>query len=163
MQIRATNAFLAMTLEKEIYQVKPFNNDYHKAFVNINYTGKWLSQFTSDFLKPYNLTPQQYNILRILRGKFPVATTIKYIRERMLDRMSDASRIVELLRIKGLVERNICLGNRRKMDVLITQKGLYLLGEIEKEIYTRIDNRLSALNEHEVTQLNFLLDKLRDY
>ncbi len=118
-------------------------------------------QFNSDFLKPYNITPQQFNILRILRGKYPEALTIIYIRERMLDRMSDASRIVELLRKKGLIERNICEGNRRRMDVLLTQKGLNLLDEIEKE-NERIDNRLSSLKEQEILQLNFLLDKLRN-
>src|ERR1035437_121254 len=118
---------IIMTLESEIHQVKPFRNNYHKAAVNIIHSGKWMLQFMADVLKQYRLTPQQYNILRILRGKYPEATTVIYIRERMLDRMSDASRIVELLRKKGLVERNVCEGNRRKMDVLITAKGLHLL------------------------------------
>ena len=151
-----------MTLEKEIDQVKPFRNDYHKAFVNLIYTGKWMLQFSTDLLKPYNLTPQQYNILRILRGKYPKASTVIYIRERMLDRMSDASRIVELLRKKGLVERHVCEGNRRRMDVLITQTGLDLLQEFEKEENERMDKHLSALNESEVVQLNILLDQLRN-
>src|ERR1035437_7774732 len=150
-----------MTLEKEIQQVKPFRNDYHKATVNIIYTGKWMIQFMSDLQKTYNLTVQEFNILRILRVKCPEAITVIYIRERMLDRMSDASRIVELLRKKGLVERNICEGNRRKMDVLITEKGLHLLEEIEKE-NERMDKRLSSLSDQEVVQLNFLLDKLRN-
>src|ERR1039458_3554105 len=95
-----------MQLEKEIHQVKPFRNDYHKASVNIVYTGKWMMQFHADILKPYGLTIQQYNILRILRGQYPNATTVKLIRERMLDRMSDASRIVELLR-KRSEERRV--------------------------------------------------------
>ena len=149
-----------MPLEKEIHQVKPFRNDYHKALVNIIYTGKWMLQFSADVLKPYTLTPQQYNILRILRGKYPEGITIKFIRQRMLDRMSDASRIVEHLRKKGLVERNICIGNRRMVDVLITKKGLHLLDEIKKED-ERMDKYLSGLNEQEITQLNSLLDKLR--
>ncbi len=150
-----------MLPEIEIQQTRNFRNNYHKAFVNIISTGKSMLQFNSDFLKPYNITPQQFNILRILRGKYPEALTIIYIRERMLDRMSDASRIVELLRKKGLIERNICEGNRRRMDVLLTQKGLNLLDEIEKE-NERIDNRLSSLKEQEILQLNFLLDKLRN-
>ncbi len=152
-----------MTLEKEIHQVRPFRNDYHRAFVNIIYSGKWMLQFSNDLLKPYNLTPQQYNILRILRGQYPEASTIIYIRERMLDRMSDASRIVEVLRKKGLVERNVCEGNRRRMDVLITEKGLYLLSEIEKEENERMDKHLSALDEQEINQLNLLLDQLRNH
>ena len=149
-----------MILEKEIQQVKPFRNNYHKAAVNLVFTGKWMIQFHSDVFKQYNLTIQQYNILRILRGRNPSAATVKLIRERMLDRMSDASRIVEVLRKKKLVERNICGEDRRKMDVVITQKGLELLEEIEKE-NEHMDKYLSALNEEEIVHLNDLLDKVR--
>ncbi len=149
-----------MILEKEIQQVKPFRNNYHKASVNLIFTGKWMIQFHSDVFKKYDLTFQQYNILRILRGRIPGVSTVKLIRERMLDRMSDASRIVEILRKKKLVERNICSEDRRKMDVVITQKGLDLLTEIERE-NERMDKRLSALNEEEIVLLNNLLDKVR--
>ena len=149
-----------MKLENEIQQVKPFRNNYHKAAVNMIFTGKWMIQFHSDVFKKYDLTFQQYNILRILRGRNLKASTIKLIRERMLDRMSDASRIVELMRKKKLVERNICGEDRRKMDVIIMQKGLELLEEIEKE-NERMDKHLSALNEEEIVLLNDLLDKVR--
>ncbi len=149
-----------MILEKEIHQIKPFRNNYHKAAVNLIFTGKWMIQFHSDVFKKYNLTIQQYNILRILRGRNPEAITVKLIRERMLDRMSDASRIVELLRKKKLLERNINGESRRKVDVIITQKGLDLLEEIEQE-NDRMDKRLSVLNEEEIMLLNDLLDKVR--
>ena len=149
-----------MILEKEIQQVKPFRNNYHKAAVNLIFSGKWMIQFHSDVVKKYNLTIQQYNILRILRGRHPGSATVKLIRERMLDRMSDASRIIELLRKKHLLERNINMENRRKVDVIITQKGLDLLEEIEGE-NDRMDKRLSALNEDEIVLLNNLLDKVR--
>ena len=149
-----------MKIEKEIQQVKPFRHEYHKTAVNLIFTGKWIVQFHADVFKPYKLTLQQYNILHILRGKYPKAATVKLIRERMLDRMSDASRIVELLRKKGLVERTIRETDRRKMDVVISQQGLQLLRETEKED-ERLDKRLSTLNETEITQLNLLLDKLR--
>lgn len=149
-----------MLLENEIQQVKPFRNNYHKTAVNLIFTGKWMIQFHSDIFKKYRLTIQQYNILRILHGQNPRAATVKLIRERMLDRMSDASRIVELLRIKKLVERNISSEDRRKSDVIITQKGLDLLEEIEKE-NEHIDKRLSSLNEEEIVLLNALLDKAR--
>ena len=149
-----------MKLEKEIQQVKPFRNDYHKASVNLIFSGKWMIQFHSDVFKKYHLTVQQYNILRILQGRYPGATTVKLIRERMLDRMSDASRIVELLRKKGLVERNISSSDRRKTDVAITGKGSDLLKEIEKES-EYFDNRLAALNKEEIVLLNNLLDKVR--
>lgn len=149
-----------MILEKEINQVKPFRNNYHRAAVNLIFTGKWTTQFHSDIFKKYNLTFQQYNILRILRGGNPGALTVKLIRERMLDRMSDASRIIELLRKKKLVERNMSLEDRRKMDVMISQAGLGLLEQIEKES-EYMDNRLRTLNEEEIVQLNYLLDKVR--
>ena len=149
-----------MKLEKEIQQIKPFRNNYHKAAVNLIFTGKWMMQFHSDIFKKYNLSFQQYNILRILRGQNPRAATVKLIRERMLDRMSDASRIVELLRKKELVVRNISSDDRRKTDVVITQKGLGLLEEIEKESEF-MDKRLAALCTEEIVLLNNLLDKVR--
>jgi DNA-binding MarR family transcriptional regulator len=149
-----------MKLEKEIQQIKPFRNDYHKASVNLIFSGKWMIQFHSDVFKKYHLTIQQYNILRILHGMYPGATTVKLIRDRMLDRMSDASRIVELLRKKGLVERNISSTDRRMSDVVITGKGSDLLKEIEKE-NEYMDNRLSSLNKEEINLLNNLLDKAR--
>ncbi len=150
-----------MKLEKEIQQVKGFRNDYHRAAVNLIFTGKWVIQLHSDIFKPYHLTTQQYNILRILRGQYPKATTVKLIRDRMLDRMSDASRIVELLRKKKLVERTIQQLDRRKMDVIITDKGLQLLKEIDAKENERMDNYLNKLDAAEINQLNFLLDKLR--
>lgn len=151
-----------MTLETDIQQVRPFRNDYHKATVNIIFTGKWMMHFIFDLLKPYDVTPQQYNILRILRGKYPEAVTVEYIRERMLDRMSDASRTVSLLMRKGMIERSVCEKNRRRMDVLITLKGLTLLDEIENVNDVLMDRRLAQLNTQEIIQLNSLLDKLRN-
>lgn len=149
-----------MMLEEEIKQERPFRNDYHKASVNLVFTGKWMIQFHAEVFSKYNLTIQQYNILRILKGKHPEAATVKLIRDRMLDRMSDASRIVELLRKKRLVDRNICKDDRRRMDVVITNKGINLLAAIEKES-EYMDKRLSALDEGEIILLNQLLDKIR--
>jgi len=149
-----------MKLETEIHQVKSFRNDYHKAAVNLIFSGKWMIQFHSDIFRKYNLTVQQYNILRILKGRYPQATTVKLIRERMLDRMSDASRIVELLRKKSLIERTISSSDRRRSDVVITNKGAALLKEMEKED-EYMDNRLSSLKEEEIVLLNNLLDKAR--
>ena len=149
-----------MKLENEIQQVKPFRNNYHKASVNLIFTGKWIIQFHAEIFKRYHLTTQQYNILRILRGRNPDAITVKGIHSRMLDRMSDTSRIVEVLRIKKLVERNISVTDRRKMDVVITKQGLCLLEEIDRE-NERMDKHLSALNEEEIKLLNDLLDKVR--
>jgi len=148
-----------MKLEEEITQ-KHFRNEYHKAAVNMVYTFNWLNNQNTSILKPLGITPQQFNILRILRGQYPKPATIKLIKERMLDKMSDASRIVEKLRIKEFVERNICSHDRRNVDVCITQKGLELLTKIDK-LDDEIDGNLSSLNQVEITQLNDLLDKLR--
>ena len=149
-----------MKLEEEITQ-KHFRNEYHKAAVNMVYTFNWLNNQNTSILKPLGITPQQFNILRILRGQYPKPATIKLIKERMLDKMSDASRIVEKLRIKEFVERNICSSDRRNVDVCITEKGLDLLAKLDS-YSDEMNDRLSNLNEEEIKNLNTLLDKLRD-
>jgi Transcriptional regulators len=148
-----------MKLEEEIQQ-KKFINNRQKAVVNIIYTNNWLLSSQTSYLKKYNVTVQQYNILRILRGQFPNPATIKTIKDRMLDKMSDASRIVEKLRVKGLVERKICPNDRRNVDVVINKKGLNLLSELDK-INIESDKQMTNLTDAELKQLNDLLDKLR--
>lgn len=148
-----------MELEKEINQ-KKFRSESHKLMVNIIYTFNWLNGQQADFLKPYKITYQQFNVLRILRGQQMQPASIKLIRERMLDKMSDASRIVEKLRMKNLVERHICEHDRRSCQVFITQKGMDLLTEIDKNETQQTDSMI-ALSENEKQQLNLLLDKLR--
>ena len=148
-----------MKLEEEIFQ-KSFKSDYHKATINLIYTYNWLVNYQIDLLKPYGITLQQFNILRILRGQFPNPTSIKIIKDRMLDKMSDASRIVEKLRLKNLVDRKVCPHERRKVDVLITQSGLDLLKEIDNHD-DEVIAKISSLSETEVVQLNELLDKMR--
>ena len=148
-----------MELEKEINQ-KKFRNESHKLMVNIIYTFNWLNGQQSDFLKPFDITYQQFNVLRILRGQQMQPASIKLIRERMLDKMSDASRIVEKLRMKGLVERHICQHYRRSCQVFITQKGMDLLSEIDTSEGRQTDLMI-ALSEKEKVELNLLLDKLR--
>ena len=150
-----------MELEKEINQ-KKFRNESHKLMVNIIYTFNWLNGQQSDFLKPFDITYQQFNVLRILRGQQMQPASIKLIRERMLDKMSDASRIVEKLRMKGLVERHICQHDRRSCQVFITQKGMDLLSEIDTNEMKQTDLMI-ALSEKEKVELNLLLDKLRGY
>lgn len=148
-----------MRLEDEIKQ-KEFKSEFNKAVVNIIYTFNWLDSKSKDFLKPYDLTPQQFNILRILRGQYPKPSTINLLKERMLDKMSDASRIVERLRLKNLVERKICVDDRRAVDIVISAKGLELLSEIDKSSH-KLDGLISNLTEGETLQLNVLLDKIR--
>ncbi len=149
-----------MRLEDEIMQTKPFENPYHKASINLIYTGKWIISLHNELFQLFNLTLQQYNILRILKGRFPKPVTLKYIRTRLLDKMSDASRIVEVMHKKELLNRNYNPADRRKVDISLTKKGIDIISEVEKHHKT-LFNHLSTLNVEEVNQLNFLLDKAR--
>ncbi len=149
-----------MRLEEEIKQTKNFKSPYERAQVNILYTSKWLEEIQTGLFKKFDLTVQQYNILRILRGTAPAATTIKVLRERMLDKMSDASRLVEKLRKKGLVNRKGCKSDRRNVDVTITDKGLAALSEIDAQ-YAESEKKFHTLSEEEVILLGELLDKFR--
>ncbi len=148
-----------MRLEDEIKQ-KEFRNDYSKGVVNLIYTFNWLDAQTRDFVKRFDITSQQFNILRILRGQYPSPSTINLLKDRMLDKMCDASRMVERLKAKGLLERHTCEKDRRSVDIVITKQGLDLLLEIDKDIpdYEKVMNNLNAT---EIKQLNVLLDKLR--
>lgn len=148
-----------MQIEKEIKQ-SSFKSEYHKLSVNLMFTCGWLHQKNQAFLKPYGLTEQQYNILRILRGQHPHPARISLLIERMLDKMSNASRLVEKLRKKGLVERYICDHDRRAVDVIITQKGLNLLKLIDVN-YSNWEKSFHGLSSNEAKMMNHLLDKLR--
>ena len=148
-----------MEIEKEIVQSK-FKDPLHKAVVNILYTGNWINWQESAVLKPFGLTGQQYNILRILRGQHPKPATITLLTERMLDKMSNASRLVDKLQAKGLVERHTCPSDRRQANVLINEAGLALLLEMDAAL-GEIDRRLGSLTDAELEQLSNLLDRLR--
>jgi DNA-binding MarR family transcriptional regulator len=148
-----------MRLEDEIKQ-ESFRNEYHKLAVNILFTHGWLMNKIQEILSRFDLTPQQFNLLRILRGQYPSPASISLLKDRMLDKMSDASRLVDRLIQKGLVERKICESDRRKVDVVITKKGLKLLEKID-ESDSEMDGYLQNLSESEAKKLNDLLDKLR--
>lgn len=151
--------FDPMRLEEEIKQ-KEFTNDFHKGIVNIIYTFNWLDSQSKEFFKTYDLTPQQYNILRILRGQYPKPSTINLLKDRMLDKMCDASRIVERLRLKNLLERTQSPYDRRSVDIIISAKGLDLLNLIDKDL-EKFYGIMHHLTKEEMHQLNDLLDKLR--
>ncbi len=148
-----------MKLEHEIKQSK-FRNEYHKLAVNIIYTYNWLAKTQTEIFRGYNITGNQFNILRILRGQHPNPAPICLLRERMLDKMPDASRLVERLRLKGFVKRELSPDDRRRVDVLITGKGLKLLSKIDK-LNDSYDKLLKKLSPSEAKKLNDLLDRLR--
>jgi DNA-binding MarR family transcriptional regulator len=149
-----------MKIEEAIQQ-KQFRSVYQKTVVNILYTASWLNQITTNYLRPFGISGEQYNILRILRGMHPETATVKTLTERMLDRMSNASRLVEKLKQKGLVDRRECPFDRRRVDISITQKGLDLLEETAKFMDQDYDRRLEVLGQEEAEELNRILDKLR--
>ncbi|NLT50448.1 MAG: MarR family transcriptional regulator [Ignavibacteria bacterium] len=148
-----------MKLENEIYQ-KKFRNQFHKLAVNLLYTHGWFLENHSRILDEFSISRQQFNILRILRGQHPNPATVNLLKERMLDKKSDVSRILDKLCIKELTEREICLADRRKADVKITEKGLNLLQKID-ESNSKFDSILANLTESEAETLNSLLDKMR--
>jgi DNA-binding MarR family transcriptional regulator len=148
-----------MELEKEIISNK-FESSYHKSAVNIIYTYSWLIAQFKKRLSKYDLTVQQFNILRILRGQYPNPATINLLKERMLDKMSDASRIVDRLIQKELVTRSINNADRRAVDVKINEKGLKVLETLDPHMTGR-DFLEHNLTENEAEQLSDLLDKFR--
>jgi DNA-binding MarR family transcriptional regulator len=148
-----------MEIEKEIYNRK-FENSHQKAVVNLLYTYGWITNLLRLLLNKHNVTLQQYNILRILRGHHPNPATINILKERMLDKMSDASRIVERLVQKDLFIRCVSDKDRRAVDILISQNGLDILQKLDTEISLKamLSNNIS---EDEASTLSGLLDKMR--
>lgn len=150
-----------MRLEDEIKQ-KKFNSELNKLLINLIFTGNWVKDLNSQMLKPYGLTTQQFNILRILRGQHPNPASINLLIERMLDKMSNASRLVEKLRLKGFVERRECKKDRRQADVVITDSGLEVLKKIDQDLVAFEKKFASVVSEEEAKDANRILDKLRD-
>jgi len=148
-----------MALEQDIKQEK-FQNEYEKMLVNILFTGSWLYNVNALRLKPHGITPEQYNVLRIVRGSHPKKLMLASITERMIDKNSNATRLVEKLRQKHLVEREICENNRRQVDISITEKGLGVLKKIDSEESIWV-NTLKNISKTEAIELNRILDKLR--
>ena len=148
-----------MGIEKDINQ-KSFRNEFQKSVINLIYTYNWISEKSKTFLDKYDITSQQFNILRILRGAGDPLSTLQ-IRQRMLDRMSDTSRIVDRLLKKGLVEKVVCETDKRLVDVSISEKGSRLLEQLDK-YQDKMDGIVKNLSEPEAQMLNTLLDKIRE-
>lgn len=148
-----------MGIEQDIQQAK-FRNSFQKATINLIFTVGWMRDKTKCFFEEEDITPQQYNILRILRGSFPEPLSTLQIRERMLEKMSDTSRIVDRLITKGLVKKITCKSDRRLVDVIISDKGKKLLEKLDSK-QEEMDKILGNLTEKEANELSDLLDKIR--
>ncbi|PWT74876.1 MAG: MarR family transcriptional regulator [Bacteroidetes bacterium] len=148
-----------MTLEKDINQQK-FRNEHQKSVINLIYTFNWVNEKIDRIFEQFEITQQQFNILRILRGAGEPLSTLQ-IRQRMLDKMSDTSRIVDRLIKKGLVKKNVCKSDRRLVDVLITPRGKKLLAKIDAQ-NNEMDAVFKNLTAADAKNLNILLDKIRN-
>lgn len=148
-----------MSIGEDIHQ-KKFTSEFTKALINVRYTECWLGQKYQGLLKPFGLTIPQYNVLRILRGQHPNPATVNLLIERMIDKSSNASRIVDKLEEKELVDRRQCKNDRRAVDVVISVKGLETLETLDGETQ-ELEKNIKSLTEEEAVQLNKLLDKIR--
>jgi DNA-binding MarR family transcriptional regulator len=145
-------------IEEEIRQEK-FTSVHQKAVINLIYTSNWLQNKQQEFFKTFKITGQQFNILRILKGQFPKTISATEIKNRMLDRNSDVSRLLDRLAAKNLITKNTCPNDKRASDVLIADAGIALLNEVNK--HQKQDHILS-LSEEEAHTLSDLLDKARN-
>lgn len=148
-----------MILEEAIRQRK-FTSDFEKAVINIFYTASWLEGKNIQRLKPFGISPQQYNVLRILRGSDPSPLRLTDITERMIDKNSNATRLVEKLRQKSFLKREVCKTNRRQVDIRITTKGLDLLKQIDEQNDEWLKS-IRTIQKSEAMELNRILDKMR--
>ncbi len=146
-------------IEEAILQ-REFKDPYNKLIVNLLYTHSYVVSAQSTLFKPYGISPEQYNVLRILKGQKGTPITVSSIQERMLNKMSNASRLVEKLKTKGLLRREECPSDRRQVDILITKEGLNLLDELQVQV-DQFNKKFVNLDKKEVQELSELLDKLR--
>jgi DNA-binding MarR family transcriptional regulator len=149
-----------MPIEQEIKQKKLLASPHQRLMVSLIFTGAWTKDITNQYLKQFDLSNEQFNILRILRGSFPNLLTISDIQSRMVDRTSNVGRMIDKLLEKKYLERSTNPNNRRETNIIITQYGLDLLAEIDVEFY-KIEEKMKNLSVEEANQLIDLLDKLR--
>ncbi|MEQ9593302.1 MAG: MarR family transcriptional regulator [Cyclobacteriaceae bacterium] len=148
-----------MGIEQDVKQTK-FSSEFQKAMVNILFTSSWLGNRNTSYFKKFDISPEQFNVLRILRGSHPNPMRLADIAERMIERNSNCTRLVEKLRQKRIVNRQLCETNRRQVDISITSKGLKILEEIDQDndYWTAAEKKITKV---EARELNRILDKLR--
>ncbi|RZJ79309.1 MAG: MarR family transcriptional regulator [Flavobacterium sp.] len=146
-------------LQNEV-KTNKFENVFQQSLVNLIFTYHWGNQKVKEMLSPFDITPQQYNVLRILRGQYPSPSTVNLIKARILDKMSDTSRIIDRLIQKGFVDKSVNSYDKRAVDIIIADRGLSLLKKMDKEV--NFSTFIAPnLTEDEAVQLNLLLDKMR--
>ncbi|MBI2274961.1 MAG: MarR family transcriptional regulator [Chitinophagaceae bacterium] len=148
-----------MKLEQAIQSTK-FKNEVHKAGLNILYTAWWLKTVMSRELKEFGLTHEQYNVLRILKGKYPDQMCVRDIACRMIEKSSNVPRIIDRLEIKKLVKRSTSAQDKRETVITLTQAGITIL-EASTVVLNRVMDEMMLVNESEALDLNNLLEKVR--
>ncbi len=149
-----------MRIEDEIKQAS-FKYPYLKANINLLFTGNWLTLLNAKMLKPFGISLQQFNVLRILRGKHPESANIGEITSRMLDKSSNVSRLVDKLVAKNFVSKSNLTHDQRQTQVVITDAGLELLNQASEAVEAGLDAAYLHLTEAQASQLSDLLDLLR--
>ena len=149
-----------MKIEHIIKSTIPFD-DAKKVFLNFTYTQNVIGDKFHEILKPYDISREQYNVLRILRGQKGNPANMRIIQERMLSKNSNTTRLIDKLLLKDYVTREVCPDNRRKIEVLITQKGLDILSELDPIVVEHEQLFANNLTQQELEQLNILLEKYR--
>jgi DNA-binding MarR family transcriptional regulator len=147
-------------LEDEIKQ-KNFSSPVQKMLLNVYFTSSWFAVRTTRTLKPYRLTLQQYNVLRILRGQLTKPASVGLIQERMLDKSSNASRLIDKLVLKKLVDRKTCPSDRRQMEIRITPRGLEILAELDNKLMANETEVSNLITAEEAEMVSDILDKVR--
>ena len=149
-----------MRIEEIVKSAQPLSLP-KKTVLNILYTQNMISDNFNDVLKPFDLSEEQFNVLRILRGRKGCPANMFSIQERMIAKTSNTTRLVDKLLLKGLVTREVCPDNRRKMEVLITEKGLQLLETLDPKVIAFESILTNSLTGTELETLNVLLEKIR--
>ncbi len=149
-----------MKIEDEIKSTNPMELS-KKVMLNLHFTRNTISDKFSEILRPYSISVEQFNVLRILRGQKGNSVNMNLIQERMMTKNSNTTRLIDKLLLKNMVTRNICKDNRRKMEIKITPIGLNALEELDVKVIEHDKAFTENLNESELVQLNDLLEKLR--
>jgi DNA-binding MarR family transcriptional regulator len=150
-----------MPILEELIKTKPIQDPHQRAYLNIMYTGNWLFNRINNALKGFDLTEPQYNVLRILRGQNGASMSLFEVQDRMIQKMSNVSRLIDKLLEKGWVVRNECKDNRRKVDISITEAGLNILNEVEPTLRKEFDTIDANLGAEDASTLAALLDAMR--
>lgn len=147
------------SIGEEIKQ-REFISEYNKLVINILFTSSWINSEHNHIFKGYGITTQQFNVLRILRGQLPNAASVNLLKDRMIDKMSNVSRIIDKLKAKDLVTRKLCKHDRRQVDVKITEKGIQLLGELDVKM-AEYERKFTEISPEEASIVSDILDRWR--